>query len=218
MAHQSDSDDYNPRGEHVFEIPAHETPAVGARRRSIATLGLAVFIALTGTLITVGIIGDQARRTSTEAAQQEELRVGWQMLGALAADGAAREPETVSLPPTSTPSAPTPNIVIVNVPGQTTATNASPGNGNAIPPAANAPLPAAAPALPGGAFAQPLPSGSVPASSPVQSLPESSVPTPSAFPASQLCGLTTCDSGSVCCNSVCGICTAPGATCAQSCG
>ena len=254
MAERLDpGDDYNPHDEHVVEIPARDPLLHPAPRRSFATIGVAVFLALAGLGITVGLISDQARRANNEVAQREELRVGWQMLGALAADGADHDSNNAAqsaAPPAAPPSSP-PSVVVVTVPVQSpppsentapqtapsgTALSGAPAQAPnaAAQPALNGAIPVAVP-VPALANGAPMPSaptapvgngtvpaenGTVPASPPIQSLPIS-VPdlSPITFPASQLCGMTTCNTGSVCCNPSCGICTAPGATCPQqACG
>jgi len=251
MAQRFDSeDDYNPLGEHVVEIPARDQALHPAPRRSYATVGVAAFLALVGIGITAGLISDQSRRAKDEAVQREELRVGWQMLGTLAANGAARDANAATAQPAQ-PTQPqqtaAPSVVVVNVPAPglaqapaasaaaqatqlpnpapngTLAMQAVPGAGVIVQPPFVAGIPAlnrdqlsptatqASPTL------QSLPSGSVAASPPAQSLPIGGVPATDGltFPASQMCGLATCNTGSVCCNPSCGICTEPGATCSQ---
>lgn len=85
------------------------------------------------------------------------------------------------------------------------AVNGAAANGAAVngaaPPVAGAPVSGSAPSAP---------VGGVPASSAVQSLPQNA-----SFPATQSCGITSCNAGTVCCNASCGICTPPGVTCSQ---
>jgi hypothetical protein len=262
MAEQYNAqDDYNPLGEHVVEIPARDHLVHPAPRRSLATIGVAVFLALAGAGIAVILISDQVWRANNDAAQREELRVGWQMLGVLAADGARSDSDGAAQPSVvhSAPQAVPPSVVVVTVPGQSPPSSVPSGDvapqaqpNPAVTNAATAPAPVAnaapqpmlnpavplavapattlpsgasqaltpaAPALNGTVPASPptqsLPSGTVPASPPTQSLPSGTVPAspPITFPASQACGLSTCDMGSVCCNPSCGICTTPGAIC-----
>ncbi len=78
---------------------------------------------------------------------------------------------------------------------------AAPGNGAVAPPQGVAPATNGVPAAP---------VGTVPATNPTQPVPANT-----AFPATQACGITSCDLGSVCCNASCGICAPPGASCSQ---
>ncbi|HEY4102917.1 MAG TPA: hypothetical protein VGM44_03465 [Polyangiaceae bacterium] len=124
---------------------------------------------------------------------------------AAATTNAAPTPTTVPVPVPALPNAAIapqsfPNAAVVTPNGTPAAPVALP-----TPNAASASVPATNPVTP-------IPNGTVPASPPIQSVPTGAVP-PAPFPASQQCGITTCNLGSVCCNPSCGICTAPGAAC-----
>jgi hypothetical protein len=180
-------DDYNPHGEHVVEIPTrgHARPP----RRSYATLAVAAFIGLSGVVIVGGLAYDQALRAKLDTARRDELRDGWETLGALATEGAeanalaAHAAASAAPTPSTSPiellpvvqSAP-PTVVIV--PAQAAPANQSTNAAqpNAAPPAAvPVPVPVSLPAVPNAASALPaFPSGTVSASNP-QSAPAASV-------------------------------------------
>ena len=187
-------DDYNPLGEHVVEIPARDHGGHGPRRRSFATIGVAVCLALAGIVIAVGAIGDQARRSNDEEAQREELRDGWQILGALAADGAARDGTAAAAPAPSpgvehsAPAAP-PSVVIVTVPAQA-AQGAQPALAGAPAPVSApqttsnsaGPINAAMPAFPGGIVAAPASVQSMPNTAALNgAVPNGTLPAPNAL-------------------------------------
>jgi len=82
-------------------------------------------------------------------------------------------------------------------------------NGTPVPGAAvNGAPPAVTGSPASGVPATPV--GGVPATNPAPSLPQNA-----SVPAAQSCGITSCNSGTVCCNPSCGICTPPGVTCSQ---
>jgi hypothetical protein len=223
--------EHTPHSEHTVEVPPR-TPSVRAvRRRSVATLSVALCLAIAALAIAVGIVRQQrttADERTREAVQREELKDGWDTLSALAAQHSTS---------VAAPAAPQPterNVVIVNVPPPV-----------ATSPTVIAPV-VAAPATPAPTQAPAATQSSAPAQaitpaptatmSPAQSAPvlvptsaatgssEGQVPSPVASSTrgvnpvldSVLCGPNTCNTGMVCCNPSCGICTAPGATCDTS--
>ncbi|MEI9937375.1 MAG: hypothetical protein WDO69_09120 [Pseudomonadota bacterium] len=136
-------DDAHTSHNHGFELP--DAPLLVVRKdvrpwRAVA--GVAVCLGLVG--IITGLIVAHRQSVNDEhlisdALQREELREGWQALGAVAAHDA--QVNDVQASPAPTASAAPPNVVIVNVPAQGTAaapsnvTNINLPNGSA--PAAN---------------------------------------------------------------------------------
>lgn len=119
-------------GDHGVEVPhaAHAQPLSRGTRRSLATIGVTICLALGGIAVAVAIVRDNRdsdERLTREALERDELREGWKTLGAVAASDARGDEQsnpgsaaptpvqvTVNPPPAAT-NAP-PNVVIVNVP------------------------------------------------------------------------------------------------------
>ncbi len=225
--------------EHVVEI-SNESPELRvARRRSFATISVAVCLGLAGAVTAFAFVRDQSENAADkqrDSLQREQLLDGWTTLGAVAAQRAEDEmrvppaPTAVSTAPataTATP-APVQNVIVVGSP----ATDAVPQTIQPLPVSApsnaSAPAPVTVttppssppPASPAGMSTPegvPAPA-SAPDQTPLTPAPGSpdTVLSPVTYPASQSCGLSTCNVDSVCCNVSCGICTAPGASCSQS--
>ena len=241
MAQRIEDEEYHPLGEHVVEIPARHHAAASAPKRSFAALGVAAFLTLAGVTIVVGIVQEHAARERDDRAAREDAREGWQTLSSIAAEGAANDaamrtaanqpsapptvvvvpvqvsppatPIAVSQPlPGSTAQAASPQTASVNAPSGAF-TNGSPASVVPAPVPVNAPPSAGVAATPPGTAASappPAPVGATPASNPAQPIGPTEP-----FPATQSCGIASCDLGSVCCNARCGICTPPGVSCSQ---
>jgi hypothetical protein len=214
MAHD---EEHTQHSEHIVEVPPRTRSMRAATRRSIASLSVALCLAIAGLAIAVGIVRGQratADERTREAVQREELKDGWGTLSALAAQHS---------PSISAPAAPQPterNVVIVNVPPPVATspavvapTVATPAPAQATLPvpastmstAQSAPVAVSTPAAPQGSNNAQAPSPAAPATSGVSQ-------TLNAVP----CGPNTCNTGLVCCNPSCGTCVAPGATCDTS--
>ncbi|MET0791570.1 MAG: hypothetical protein ABW061_08625 [Polyangiaceae bacterium] len=200
-------EEHTPPSEHIVEVPPRGPSQRAPSRRSIASISVALCLALAGLAIAVGIVRGQratADARTRDAVQREELKDGWSTLSALAAQHS---------PSVTAPAAPQPterNVVIVNVPPPV-ATSAAVVAPQVVAPTASAPVSAAAaPATPSAApVAESAAAQTASSAAPI-------VPNSSYSADSVLCGPNTCNSGMVCCNPSCGICTAPGATCDTS--
>ena len=213
-------EEHTPPSEHVVEVPPRTGTLRAPTRRSLASISVALCLAIAGLAIAVGIVRDQratADERTREAVQREELKDGWSTLSALAAQHS---------PSVSAPAAPQPterNVVIVNVP-PAVATSPAVVAPQAVPaaPAAAAAAPVPAPALDTAASPAPSAPAMGVAASTSQAAPAEPAPSAAPPPApnnlslpldSAMCGPNTCNSGMVCCNASCGICAAPGASC-----
>ncbi len=215
-------EEHGTHSEHVVEI-SNESPEVRvARRRSFATISVAVCLALAGVVTAFAFVRDQSEHAADrqrDALQREQLLDGWTTLGIAAAQrtsdelrappaGAANNTAPASAPVATT--APVQNVIVVSNPAAPQAEQPLPATASTAAPAAATPM--AAP--PVGVPAPP----SAPNQTPLTPAPGSpdTVLSPITYPASQSCGLTTCNVDSVCCNVSCGICTAPGGNCPQN--
>lgn len=221
--------------EHVVEITNDSPELRGPRRRSFATIAVAVCLGLAGAVTAFALVRDQSEMASDKqrnAEQREQLLDGWNTLGAVAAaqraSDALRAPAAPSAPPSPgvanaakapangnaapQPGAPTPvqNVIVVGSP----APAAAPSQSLPAPTSGTTPLPAPGLTTPVGIPAPP----SAPNQTPLTPAPGSpdTVLSPITYPASQSCGLSTCNVDSVCCNVSCGVCTAPGESCSQT--
>ena len=215
-------EDPGAHSEHVVEI-SNESPEMRvARRRSFATISVAVCLALAGAVTAFAFVRDQSENAADRqrnAVQREQLLDGWTTLGIAAAQHTSDEMRVppaaaTNTAPTSAPNptpAPVQNVIVVSSPAPaaqsvTAAPTTAPVTAAAA--ATNAPAP------PVGVPAPPA----APNQTPLTPSPGSpgTVLSPVTYPASQSCGLTTCNIDSVCCNVSCGICTAPGGNCPQN--
>jgi hypothetical protein len=126
-------DDAHTSHNHGFELP--NAPVVVVRKDTRpwrAVAGVALCLGLAG--IVTGLVVAQRHRNSdaqitSDALQREELREGWKALGAAAAQEARANNDVQPSPAAS--AAPSPNVVIVNVPAQSAANpapNVQPSN------------------------------------------------------------------------------------------
>ena len=242
-------EDPSAHSEHVVEIP-NETPATrSARRRSFATVSVAVCLGLAGVVTAFAFMRDQSENAADrerDAVQREQLVDGWTTLGAVAA--AQRAADVMAVPSATTqsnatapaaPSAaratqaapPVQNVIVVGSPAgaavpqqiQSLPTQAAAVPANVSAPSAN--TSSAAPNAPSDLPAMQAPATATPdqatpgtPTSPPPGSPDT-VLSPVTYPASQSCGLSTCNVDSVCCNVSCGTCAAPGESCSQkACG
>ena len=219
-------EEHGVHGEHVVEI-SNESPELrGARRRSFATISVAVCLGLAGVVTAFAFVRDQSENAADrqrDALQREQLLDGWTTLGAVAA--AQRATDEMHVPPAPSvantapatltpPPVPVQNVIVVASPN--TAPMVQPALTNA-PAVAPVTMSTAAPAGLSTPVGVPAPA-SAPDQTPLTPAPGSpdTVLDPITYPASLACGLSTCNVDSVCCNVSCGICTAPGATCSQT--
>ena len=241
-------EDASAHSEHVVEIP-NESPATRkARRRSFATISVAVCLGLAGVVTAFAFVRDQSENAADherDAVQREQLIDGWTTLAAVAASQRASDalvlPSNTAQPVATTqptnaapqsspaPAAPTQTIIVVGSPApaavpqpiQSLPTQAAPVPVNPAPSSANTSSTNAPSDLPVMQAPTPTSPGLGTPGSPTSPPPGSpdTVLSPITYPASQSCGMSTCNVDSVCCNVSCGICTAPGESCSQkACG
>jgi hypothetical protein len=226
-------EEHGVHGEHVVEISNESPEPRGARRRSFATISVAVCLGLAGVVTAFAFVRDQSENAADkqrDALQREQLLDGWTTLGAVAA--AQRATDEMHVPPAPSvantapatltpPPVPVQNVIVVASPNTAPMVQSAPTpaltNAPAVAPVTMTTA-ALAPTAPAAGLSTPV-GVPAPASAPDQTPPPGSPDTvlsPITYPASQACGLSTCNVDSVCCNVSCGICTAPGATCSQT--
>jgi hypothetical protein len=180
--------------------------------KRFASFSVALCLALAGAgvaLVALRSHRDEASDAQlvTDSSEQRQLREGWRELGTLAASyppvvpssapsPAAPAPQAPAEPPPGAPAEPPPEVSSLS----STATPAAAAGGSLAGNGGNAGNGAGGS---GGNAAPPQPIDNTQSTLPV------------AHPASQACGLTTCNIDSVCCNPSCGICAAPGDDCSQ---
>ena len=105
-------EDPSAHSEHVVEI-SNESPSMrSARRRSFATISVAVCLGLAGVVTAFAFMRDQSENAADrelDAVQREQLLDGWTTLGAVAAAQRAADALTVPSATTQLIAAPQPS-------------------------------------------------------------------------------------------------------------